>query len=138
MKLIASLLAAACMAITTPAFAQSCADNFTVEGVPMLTAMNFRTSQGFPSMDRGRAVTRLNQAMLAEGFSGIWIDRANGALTAVQETSGSGRPQTLRIVARAAGKGSRVDGVFMIPVGQVADSTVVRNAMCRVISAVAG
>jgi hypothetical protein len=83
-------------------------------------------------------VNRLNQALLAEGFSGIRIDRANGALTAVQETSGSGRPQTLRLVARKAGAGTRVDAVFMIQAGQVASADMVRGAMCRVIGAARG
>lgn len=125
-------------ALGAPAMAQTCAANFTVEGTPLLTAMNFRSSQNFPGVDAGRAVTRLNQAMLAEGFSGIRIDRANGALTAVQETSGSGRPQTLRFVARKAGSGVRVDGVFMIQAGQVASADYVRGAMCRVMAAVRG
>ncbi len=120
------------------AAAQSCADNFAVEGTPMLTAMNFRSHQLFRGVDRGQALNRLNQAMLAEGFSGIRIDRANGALTAVQETSGSGRPQTLRFVARPSGGGVRVDGVFMIQAGQVASADYVRAAMCRVIGAVRG
>lgn len=125
-------------ALGAPAAAQTCAANFTVEGTPLLTAMNFRSSQTFPGVDAGRAVARLNQAMLAEGFSGIRIDRANGALTAVQETSGSGRPQTLRFVARKAGSGVRVDGVFMIQAGQLANADYVRGAMCRVIAAVRG
>lgn len=135
-RLITGMVALA--ALCGPAFAQSCADNFTVEGTPLLTAMNFRSSQNFPGVDAGRAVTRLNQAMLAEGFSGIRVDRANGALTAVQETSGSGRPQTLRFVARKSGSGVRVDGVFMIQAGQVASADYVRGAMCRVMAAVRG
>ncbi len=132
-----ALAAMAAMSAGT-AWAQSCAENFTVEGTPMFTAMNFRTHQVFPGVDQQRAVARLNQAMLAEGFSGIRVDRANGALTAVQETSGSGRPQTLRFVARKAGGGTRVDGVFMIQAGQVASSDYVRGAMCRVLASVRG
>lgn len=138
MKKMLTVLTVASPLLVGTAAAQSCADNFSVEGTPMLTAMNFRSHQIFRGVDSQQAVTRLNQAMLAEGFSGIRIDRPNGALTAVQETSGSGRPQTLRFVARASGGGVRVDGVFMIQAGQVASADYVRAAMCRVIGSVRG
>ena len=72
--------------------------------------------------------------MAAEGFDNIREDRANGALTSLQETSGSGRPQTLRVSARKVGNGTRVDAVFMIQVGQVASADVIRAAMCRVVT----
>ena len=41
-------------------------------------------------------IKNLRAAMLAEGFSNIGVDAEAGALTTTQETSGSGRPQTLR------------------------------------------
>ncbi|WP_376989212.1 hypothetical protein [Bosea sp. R86505] len=119
----------------TPLLAQSCESNFRVEGTPMLTALNFRTSQSFAGVDRDRAIDNLRSAMLAEGFIRVGLDRSAGALTAFQETSGSGRPQTLRVSARRAGKGTRVDAVFMIQAGQVADAATVRGYLCRVVSA---
>jgi hypothetical protein len=119
----------------TPLLAQTCERNFRVEGTPMLTALNFRTSQSFAGVDRDRAIDNLRSAMLAEGFIRVGLDRSAGALTAFQETSGSGRPQTLRVSARRAGKGTRVDAVFMIQAGQVADATTVRGYLCRVVSA---
>jgi hypothetical protein len=119
----------------TPLLAQSCESNFRVEGTPMLTALNFRTSQSFAGIDRDRAIDNLRSAMLAEGFIRVGLDRSAGALTAFQETSGSGRPQTLRVSARRAGKGTRVDAVFMIQAGQVADAATVRGYLCRVVSA---
>jgi hypothetical protein len=119
----------------TPLLAQSCESNFRVEGTPMLTALNFRTSQSFAGIDRDRAIDNLRSAMLAEGFIRVGVDRSAGALTAFQETSGSGRPQTLRISARKAGKGTRVDAVFMVQAGQLADAATVRGYLCRVVSA---
>lgn len=101
----------------------------------MLTALNFRTSQIFVGVDRGRAIDNLRSAMLAEGFIRVGVDRSAGALTAFQETSGSGRPQTLRVSARKAGKGTRVDAVFMVQAGQLADAATVRGYLCRVVSA---
>jgi hypothetical protein len=118
----------------TPALAQSCQENFQVEGTTLITALNFRTSQTFPGLDQRKAVSNLRSAMLAEGFSNIAVDNASGSLTAVQETSGSGRPQTLRISARKAGNATRVDAVFMIQAGQVADANTVRTSMCRVLA----
>lgn len=119
---------------TTPALAQSCQENFQVEGTVLITALNFRTSQNFPGLDQRKAVSNLRSAMLAEGFSNIAVDNASGSLTAVQESSGSGRPQTLRITARKAGSATRVDAVFMIQPGQVADANTVRTSMCRVLA----
>ncbi len=125
------------LACATPALAQSCPVNFRVEGTAGVTGMNYRSFQEFPGVDSRKAVTTLKQAMLAEGFSNIREDRANGALTAMQETSGSGRPQTLRVVARKMGGGTRVDAVFIVQPGQMAEAPVVRNAICRVVSSVA-
>jgi hypothetical protein len=119
----------------TPSLAQSCEGNFRVEGTPTLTALNFRTSQTFAGVDRDRAIHNLRSAMLAEGFIRVGVDRSAGALTAFQETSGSGRPQALRVSARKTGKGTRVDAVFMIQAGQLADAATVRGYLCRVVSA---
>ena len=112
-----------------------CFQNFVVEGTPRVTAMNFRTFRDFPNLDQRKALAGLRSAMLAEGFSNISVDAEAGALTAVQETSGSGRPQTLRISARRVGSGTRVDSVFMIQAGQTTDANFVRTPMCRVVDA---
>jgi hypothetical protein len=119
----------------TSALAQTCESNFEVEGVPMLSGMNFRTNQSFPGVDNRKALGSLRAAMLAEGFINVSVDRSAGALTAFQETSGSGRPQTLRVSARKSGNGTRVDAVFMIQAGQLADATTIRGYLCRVIAA---
>jgi hypothetical protein len=132
--LAAGIVAFSCLT----AVGQTCEANFQVEGVPMLTALNYRSSQAFPGVASGPALNRLRAAMLAEGFVNVRVDRAAGALTAFQETSGSGRPQTLRVSARPAGNGTRVDAVFMVQAGQLADSGFVRSAMCRVVAAARG
>lgn len=108
-----SLAFAFCLAAAT-AQAQTCASNFTTEGVPLVTAINYKSWQIFPTISPNKALDNAARAMAAEGFSGIRIDKQMGTLTAVQETSGSGRPQTLRVVVRPSGKGSRVDLVFML------------------------
>lgn len=132
-------LAAIAFVITAQAAAaQSCESNFTVEGTPMLTAVNYRSAEIFNGVSVAAATDRLARAMAAEGFSGIRVDRGMGTLTALQETSGSGRPQTLRVVARKSGKGARVDAVFMVQIGQMADAGTVRNAICRIVSAAGG
>jgi hypothetical protein len=138
MRLRVVLTAAALALSGAPAAAETCELNFQVEGVPMITALNYRTSQVFPGVSSGSALNRLRAAMLAEGFIDVRMDRQAGALTAFQETSGSGRPQTLRVSARAAGKATRVDAIFMVQAGQLADATFVRSAICRVVSAARG
>ena len=123
------------MAGSNPLMAQTCESNFTVEGAPMLTAINFRTSQTFAGVESAKALNSLRAAMLAEGFIRVSVDRSAGALTAFQETSGSGRAQTLRVSARKAGNGTRVDAIFMVQAGQLADATTVRGYLCRIVSA---
>lgn len=127
-----SIFAAA--VLTTPARAQVCAQTFKADGVPLVTGLTYRSHQLFPGVDVGSALTKLRRAMAAEGFEGIREDRANGSLTALQETSGSGRPQTFRVTARKVGGATRVDAVFIIQPGQVTDADMVRSYMCRVIS----
>jgi hypothetical protein len=123
--------------LTTPAQAQVCAQTFKADGVPLVSGLTFRSHQLFPGLDPKAALVKLRRAMAAEGFSGIQEDRANGSLTALQETSGSGRPQTFRVTARKVGGATRVDAVFIIQPGQVTDANMVRSYMCRVISGAA-
>jgi hypothetical protein len=120
------------------AIAGPCETNFRQDGVPLVTAISFRSWQAFPGVDARRALDRLARAVQAEGFVGMRVDRGTGSITAYQETTGSGREQMLRVVARPAGRGSRVDIVFSIQQGQVADGGYVRTALCRVVAGTAG
>jgi hypothetical protein len=131
----AAIAAAFCTGLAlSPAQAQVCAQTFKVDGVPLVTGLTYRSHQLFPGLDVGSALTKLRRAMAAEGFEGIREDRANGSLTALQETSGSGRPQTFRVTARKTGGATRVDAVFIIQPGQITDADMIRSYMCRVIS----
>lgn len=59
-------------------------------------------------------------------------------MTALQETSGSGRPQALRfIVSERSGK-TTIEAIFTIQQGQVASNRVVRDELCRLIATGAG
>jgi secreted protein with Ig-like and vWFA domain len=128
----------AAVLVSTAAMAGPCETNFSQDGVPLVTAISFRSWQAFPGVDANRALDRLARAVQAEGFVGMRVDRGTGSITAYQETSGSGREQMLRVVARSAGRGSRVDIVFQIQQGQVADGGTVRTALCRVVAGTAG
>ncbi len=132
-------IAAMCLPLVaaTPSLAQTCEANFTVEGVPMVTSMMYRSWQVFPKAQQKRALENVASAIAAEGFDGIRVDRNLGAISAVQETSGSGRPQTLRFVVRKSGAGSRVDAVFTVQPGQIAPEGATRTAICRVMRSAA-
>ena len=116
-----------------PALAEGCAEHFQSSGVPMVTGMTHKTWMNFPSVNPGVALDRVSRAVMAEGFVGVTVDKNLGTLTTQQETTGSGRPQTLRIVVRKEGKGSRVDAVFILPPGQLAPG--VSDNLCRVVDA---
>ncbi len=103
--------------LATPVLAQPCASNFKVDGVPMVTGLSYRTWD-LISRPPAAVLKDLAAAVSAEGFADMRIDRQTSAVVAIQETSGSGRPQTLRITARKSGKGTRVDAVFVVQAGQ--------------------
>lgn len=118
------------------ASAQTCAENYRSEGAPMLQAITYKTWAIFPGASPKAAFDRVTRAVLAEGFVNVNAEKGLGTLTAQQETSGSGRPQTLRVVVRKSGKGSRVDALFMVQAGQIAPN--MSDNLCRIVDAVAG
>ena len=125
---------AALMALSSiPALADSCADHYQSSGVPLVTGTTHKTWMIFPAVNAAVALDRVSRAVLAEGFVGVNVDKHLGTLTTQQETTGSGRPQTLRVVVRKDGRGSRVDAVFILPPGQVAPG--ISDNLCRVVSA---
>jgi hypothetical protein len=135
---ILTLGAALAVLVASPALAGPCEDNFSQEGVPLMTAISFKTWRNFSSAAPAQVLDRLARAVLAEGFVDMRVNKAYGAITAYQETSGSGREQQLRVVTRKAGNGTRVDLVFSIQQGQLAAEGPVRSALCRMVAAGAG
>jgi len=132
-----SVFAAFCLAaLATPALAASCEQNFTVYGVPMVTAVSYKSWQEIPKAKAPAVLQKLAQAVAAEGFSGVKVNKSLSSIDAHQETTGTGRIQTLRVVARQKGPGVRVDVVFNIQAGQVTDKNVVRKGMCNIMNGV--
>lgn len=115
------------------ALAQDCERNFKVSGVPLVTALSYKTWQEFPKLKPETALQRLAQDVAAQGFSGIKVNKSLGAIDAYQETTGSGRIQTLRVVARKRGAGTRVDAIFNAQAGQVTTQTIVREVLCSIV-----
>ena len=132
-------LTAAFLAIgLTQAQAQSCEGNFAVVGTPMITALTYKTWDILPKRAPAAVLKDIAASVSAEGFADIRIDKSTNSVLAIQETSGSGRPQTLRFTARKSGSGTRVDGVFAVQQGQIAPEAYTREALCRVISGARG
>ncbi len=77
-------------------FAASCEQNFKSDGVPLVTSVSYRSTQSFTGVKSSAALQRLAQAIAAEGFSGIKVNKQLASIEAFQETTGSGRIQTLR------------------------------------------
>ncbi|MGI2033712.1 hypothetical protein ACRQ1B_15065 [Rhizobium panacihumi] len=114
--------------------AAPCDTNFKVSGVPMLSAMSYRTFDTFPKAKAPAMLQKLAQAVSAEGFDGVKIDKALSSINAFQETTGSGRIQTLRVVARQQDANVRVDAIFDIQAGQMTDKKIVREGLCNIIN----
>jgi hypothetical protein len=112
---------------------QACPGNFKADGVPMVTGITYRTWDIIAKRQPAPVLKDLAAAVAAEGFAGIRVDNATSSVAAIQETSGSGRPQTLRVTARKVGGATRVDAVFVVQAGQIAPEAYVRDALCRVI-----
>lgn len=118
----------------SPALADTCASHYESSGVPLVTGVTYKTWMVFPSVNPNAAFDKVSGAVLAEGFVDVNVEKKLGTLTAQQETSGSGRPQTLRVVVRKNDKGSRVDVVFIVQQGQVAPN--MSKNLCRIANAV--
>ncbi|WVT75325.1 hypothetical protein QM996_03230 [Sinorhizobium chiapasense] len=121
-----SIAAVLLMASHSVAVAQSCEKNFKASGVPLVTPVYYKTWQEFPKLKPETAMQGMARGVAAEGFSG-------GTIEAYEDTAGSGRLQTLRVVARKRGSGTRVDAMFDIQVGQVATKQVVQEGICNII-----
>lgn len=119
---------------TSPVLAQACPGNFKADGVPMVTGITYRSWDLIKGKAPAAVLKNLAAAVAAEGFAGIRVDNATSSVVAMQETSGSGRPQTLRVTARRSGPATRVDAAFVVQAGQVSPEAYVRDALCRVIA----
>lgn len=126
-------LAAVLASLSQARAQQACPGNFKADGVPMVTGITYRTWDIIAKRQPGPVLKDLAAAVAAEGFAGIRVDHATSSVAAIQETTGSGRPQTLRVTARKVGGATRVDAAFVVQAGQVAPEAYVRNALCRVI-----
>ncbi|SFI33618.1 hypothetical protein SAMN05216304_102310 [Bosea sp. OK403] len=102
---------------------QACRNNFKTDGVPMVTGLTYRSWDLVTNRAPAAVLKNLAAAVAAEGFAGIRVDKATSSVVAIQETTGSGRPQTLRVTA-----------AFVVQQGQVAPEGYVRDALCRVIA----
>lgn len=131
------IVVALCLtAFASPSLAASCEKNFSVSGVPMVTAVSYKSWQELPKAKAPTTLQKLAQAVAAEGFSGIKVNKSLSSIDAHQETTGSGRIQTLRVVARQKGAAVRIDVVFNIQAGQVTDKNIVRKGICNIINGI--
>ncbi|WP_149588849.1 hypothetical protein [Tabrizicola flagellatus] len=134
MRLILSTTLAAFLVAS--AATAGCKENFTVEGLPLLSQIQYKSHATYKGLDRTTAAKRIAARLRDEGFKGV--KREGGVVSAWQETTGSGRPQTLRfIVTESRGK-TTIEGIFTIQQGQIAGNRVVRDNMCKVIAIAAG
>ena len=132
-----SLLLACGLAVAaTTAQAATCKQNFSFIGLPLLSQIEYRTHATIAGVSRETAQQRIADALVARGYSAVRIRRSS--VTALQETSGSGRPQSLVFTTDTSGDNLRIDAVFTIQQGQIAGERVVRNELCRLIAAANG
>ncbi|CAM5222352.1 hypothetical protein ARD30_07290 [Bosea thiooxidans] len=124
------IAASASFAGLTGAQAQPCATNFSSSGVPMVSQITYRTwdlSKKAPAT----VLPAIVRAIQADGdFMDIRVDKASGTISAVQEVTGSGRPQILKVNARKQATGTRIDIAFTVQPGQIAPEAAVRKGLC--------
>lgn len=84
---------------TSVGLAASCEQSFKSEGVPLLTPTVYCATQSFEGVKSSDALQRMAQAIAADGFSGITINKQLASIDAFQDGAGSGRMQTLRVSA---------------------------------------
>lgn len=124
------------VALATTSASAACKQNFTTLGLPLLSQIEYRTQETYKGLDPTGAAKRIASRLKAEGY--LRVQRSGGVVTALQETSGSGRPQELRfIISERSGK-TTIEAIFTIQQGQVAGNRVVRDELCRLIATAAG
>ena len=84
---------------TSVGLAASCEQSFRSEGVPLLTPTVYCATQSFEGVKSSDTLQRMAQAIAADGFSGITINKQLASIDAFQDGAGSGRMQTLRVSA---------------------------------------
>ncbi len=134
MRLSLTFLAVS-LALGGPAHA-ACKQNFTTLGLPLLSQIEYRTSETYKGLGQTTAAKRIAARLAAEGYAAV--RRSGGVITALQETSGSGRPQELRFIVTERGAKTVIEAIFTIQQGQVAGNRVVRDELCRLIATAAG
>ena len=124
------IAASASLASLNGAQAQPCATNFTSSGVPMVSQITYRTWD-LSKKPPAAVLPVILRAIEADGdFGDIRTDKA-GTITAMQEVTGSGRPQILKVTARKQPTGTRIDIAFTVQPGQVAPEDAVKKALCN-------
>ncbi len=124
------------LALAATSASAACKQNFAVLGIPLLSQIEYRTQETYKGLGQTTAAKRIAARLEAEGYARV--RRKGGVVTALQETSGSGRPQALRfIITERSGK-TTIEAIFTIQQGQVAGERVVRNELCRLIATAAG
>ena len=130
-------IALSCLFLALAAPAQAaCKQNFTVLGLPLLSQIEYRTSETYKGLSQSTAAKRIAARLKAEGYSGV--KRSGGTVTAWQETSGSGRPQALRFIVTERGAKTSVEAIFTVQQGQIAGNGIVRKELCKLIASAAG
>jgi len=131
-----ALITTLALAISASVAHAACKQNFTTLGLPLLSQIEYRTFETYGGLGQTTAAKRLAARLAAEGYA--QVRRSGGVVTALQETSGSGRPQELRfIITERSGK-TKIEAIFTIRQGQVAGNRVVRDELCRLIATAAG
>ncbi|NJS38581.1 MAG: hypothetical protein HC783_05705 [Rhodobacteraceae bacterium] len=129
-------LAFAFAVLLAPAVHAACKQNFTTLGLPLLSQIEYRTFETYKGLGQTTAAKRIAARLKAEGYAAV--RRSGGVVTALQDTSGSGRPQELRFIVSEKGGKTMIEAIFTIQQGQVAGNRVVRNELCRLIATAAG
>ena len=125
-----ALAAPLLIAGVTQGQAQPCMTNFSSAGVPMVSQITYKTWE-LTKKSPAAVLPIITRAIQADrDFMDIRADKASGTITAVQEVTGSGRPQLLKVTTRKQPTGTRIDIAFTVQPGQMAPEAAVRSALC--------
>jgi len=124
------IAAAVSFASLNSAQAQPCVTNFSASGVPMISQITYKTWE-LTKKSPAAVLPILTRAIQADGdFMNIRADKASGTITAMQEVTGSGRPQLLKVTTRKQPTGTRIDIAFTVQPGQMSPEAAVRKGLC--------
>lgn len=130
-------LSLALVAVTSPAIAGECEDNFKKTG-NAFSGVDFSSSVTVPQLSVAHALGQMRGIMIAEKMDVITEDAETGTMLVEQRATGATRAIPTLINASASGDAASIEMTVKTEKGQFAKADAIRPYMCDLLARVVG